>query len=440
MLIYIKIVLISTFSLFLVACDSSEYMVITTGSTVAGVVVDGYIDGATVCADKNNNSQCDINESKTISKSNGQFILDNVIVERDSTINIIAYDGNDTATGKKLVGQLRTTITDTQLSNPIVISPITDLVTNSFLNRDINSSLNLEDIQQNIADILAISLEDINKDPLTDTTLFIKTQEIQHAKNILQKIVEKYLDANSTNTILLQEDIKENLIGYKLNLEQSLIALEAQNTISIPSNDKNFVIEQFEELKKALQNSSKNIETNEKNLNNIQKVIDEQQEKAIEKLLDNNNSDIIEIVKIDITSIEIDKDPFHSSDAILDQQACSEENAYSKISNSDKALSSDDANGISLASQYTDITNIADPMVSMYYPNLESPLSNEIIVIFKEHYYFQFDKNWIYNKNKFIYIQTPKNGNIEASCYRFELNSKLPNKIDGVKVYRQSKS
>ena len=435
MLIYIKIVLISTFSLFLVACDSSEYMVITTGSTVAGVVVDGYIDGATVCADKNNNSQCDINESKTISKSNGQFILDNVIVERDSTINIIAYDGNDTATGKKLVGQLRTTITDTQLSNPIVISPITDLVTNSFLNSDENSSIELlENTQQNIADILAISLEDINKDPLTDRTLFIKTQEIQHAKNILQKIVEKYLDTNSTT---LEEDIKQELVVEELNLKNSLIVLELQNKISIPLNEKTFVIEQFEELKTALKNGSKNIVLNEKNLNNIQKSIDEQQEKAIDKLLDNNSSETIEPVKIDTTTIKIEKEIFHSSDAILDQQACSEENAYSKISNSDKALSSDDANGISLASQYTDIENIADPTVSIYYPNLTSSLSNDITVIFKEHYYFKFDKNWIYNTNKFIYIQTPKNGDIEASCYRFELNSKLTNKTKGIEVYRQ---
>ncbi len=439
MLFYIKTALITTFSFLLISCDSSEYMAISTGSTIGGVVVDGYINGATVCADTNNNSLCDLNESTTISKSNGSFILSDVMIERDKTLSILAYGGVDSATNKKLVGQLKTTIDMSRVDKTIVISPITDLVTSSFLNIDINSSLELDDIKQSVSRILNISKNDIDKDPFTDSKLFIKSQEIQHAKYMLQKIIEKNLDTNNSTTLTLQQEIKKELLMQELELERSLIVLESNYNTTVPQNEKDFLTKQFDELKKALQEASKDIWLEQANLNLLQSSIDTQQEKAITKLLDSSDSSPIETVKIDTTKIETVKNIFHSSDAILDIQACSQKNSYSKLSNSEKAITGDDANGISLASQYTDLKNILDPTVSIYYPNLDSSLSNDVTVIFKDNYYFQFDKNWVYNENRYIYIQTPKTDKLEASCFRFELNNKITNKTEGTKVYRQSK-
>ena len=439
MLFYIKTALIGTFSLLLSSCDSSDYMAITTGSSVGGVVVDGYISGATVCADINDNSVCDLNEPQTTSKNNGTFVLDNVVIKRENFIPIIAYGGKDSATDKNFVGQLKATIDSSQINNTLIISPITDLVTNSFLSKDENRSVELlENIKETVANILNITIEDINKDPLTDKKLFIKSQEIQHAKNILQTIIKKH--SNDINTLTLQKDIKNELLLQELDLERSIITLEANHKITIPTNEKDFVIQQFKELQKSLEEASENILLTINNLNILQKDIDTQQEKAITKLLENNATSTIETVKIDTTKIEVVKNMFYSANAEFDEQACSTNNSYNSFSNNDKTMMSDEANGLSLVSQYTDVADINDPTVTIYYPNLTSKLSNDVTVIFKEHYYFQFDKNWIYNEKKYIYIQTPQSEKVEAGCFRFELNSQITNKTEGTQVYRYSKS
>lgn len=44
-------------------------------STIAGAVIDGYIEGATVCLDLNSNAACDVNEPTTTSSSDGKYSL-----------------------------------------------------------------------------------------------------------------------------------------------------------------------------------------------------------------------------------------------------------------------------------------------------------------------------------------------------------------------------
>ena len=50
-------------SLFLAACSSGSGDSVSLG----GKIIDGYIKGATVCLDENNNGACDIGEPSTTS-------------------------------------------------------------------------------------------------------------------------------------------------------------------------------------------------------------------------------------------------------------------------------------------------------------------------------------------------------------------------------------
>ncbi|MEA3228748.1 MAG: hypothetical protein U9P38_06735 [Campylobacterota bacterium] len=445
MLSYIKIALASTFSLLLTACDSSEYMAISEGSSYGGIVVDGYIEGATVCLDIDNNSLCDGNESTTSSNSDGTFTLNNVVLERNSFVPIIAYGGKDTATDKEFVGQFKNIVDTSKINDNIVISPLTDLVSNSFLNltSDEKTDEKLDEIKESISSLLKIDKEVIDKDPFEDKELFAIAQEIQNSKIFLQKIIENNLEKplTATEKLLLEWTIKEQLLKRDFNLEQVLVEIAfiykddlPTQEEGLPDNEELFVVDQMKELTTTLASTLQDMVINIDNLNILQSFIDEKQTDALDNL-DKNSSTYLEVVKIDTTNLEMTKTIFKTSDAIYDKQACLAKDGYNSLSNSEKSIIADDGNGISLSSGYID-ENIENSEVTIFYPDLEQVLSSNYKVIFKDNYYFRFNENWVNNRNNIVYIMTPKNAEIESNCYRFELNDRIKNDTKGVNVYR----
>lgn len=101
-------------------------------TTLAGSVIDGYIEGATVCLDSNNSGTCDGGEPSATTSSDGKFKLDigsasttglNLIVDIPST----AKDSDDN--GKTLAEAGKTAYTmATTADQPSVITPLTTLV------------------------------------------------------------------------------------------------------------------------------------------------------------------------------------------------------------------------------------------------------------------------------------------------------------------------
>jgi hypothetical protein len=93
-------------------------------STVAlsGKVVDGYINGATVFCDANNNGVLDAGEASTTTSGQGDFTLSSAC-----SATLVSIGGTDVTTGYAFQGVLKTS------SGAVVMSPLTTLVADSGL-------------------------------------------------------------------------------------------------------------------------------------------------------------------------------------------------------------------------------------------------------------------------------------------------------------------
>lgn len=441
---FIKIlVLISTVFVFS-ACQSSDYVSEEASLTLHGVVDDGYISGATLCLDVNLNNTCDSNEPSTTSDANGLFSLSNIDTSTQSLLPVLAFGGVDTSTKKAFKDHFKAIVDLSNISSDtfLMISPLSDLVAISFLNRDANSSAQLQSAKTVVADALGLTTLDLNKDPMKNINLFVKSQELQHTKRLLKASFIKHAKTplSSEKVLMLENKIKQELVNQNLNLTRVLIALEVYLETTIPENEKTFITAQITELKNKLGALSQDTSLAVDNLNRLQKSIDTKQSEAIELLNDANSSATLNIVPIDTTTESITQSIFDTTDALLDEQACSEINDYNMLSHSALQVekSEDTTNGIAIASEYPKGESLDDSQVQIFYPMLESTLDSESVIVFQDNYYFVFDKSWTKNSKKTIYVRTPKNEKDLYSCYRFELNFSTSTSVNGTKVFRYS--
>ena len=442
MFLYIKIALLSTFVFLLTACNSSDYKSQSSSNTLHGVVVDGYINSSHVCLDINANGKCDSNEPETSTDSNGVFQFQNLESSLSGFVPIIASYGIDTSTQKSFLGEIKNILDLSQLNEDttIVISPLTDLIATAFLASDQNQSFALQQAKTRTSDVLGIAPSDLNSDPMKNITIFSKSQEIQHTKHLIETSAKKSKSQTLTPTQEkdLQTKIKKELLNQNFNLTRVLIAMEVYLHTTIPENEKNFIIAQLSELKNSLNTLSQDTSLDIDNLNRLQKSIDLKQEQAIEQLLDANATTTLNVVAIDETTESITKSIFNREDALLDENACKMSQSYNMLAHSSFAVdkSEDSANGISLVSEYPRGDAVKNSEVQIYYPNLQTAKSFDDTIVFQESYYFVFDKSWLQNSERTIYIRTPQAEDGLYSCYRFELNFSTATNVKGTKVFR----
>jgi hypothetical protein len=98
-------------------------------STISGVVMDGYIKGATVCLDVNSNGVCDPGEPTQITGADGSYSFTYLTSLDLSKLNVIASvpaSAVDSDNPASSVGVSFTLITSA--TQPLVVSPLTTLV------------------------------------------------------------------------------------------------------------------------------------------------------------------------------------------------------------------------------------------------------------------------------------------------------------------------
>ena len=96
----------------------------------------------------------------------------------------------------------------------------------------------------------------------------------------------------------------------------------------------------------------------------------------------------------------------------------------------------DTNNLISIKSEYTLGNSSEDSEVKLFYPTIGEIQKDERVIVFQDSYYFAFDKAWINNSQKTVYVMTPKEESGRFSCYRYELNFLISDNITGTKVFR----
>ncbi len=417
-----------------------------TSKTFHGTVVDGYIKNASVCFDTNLDGVCSLKEQTTSTNATGDYIF-SMLDHNASLVQIIATDGKDTSTNRLFHDTFKTVFDYGALkeNDSVIISPITDLVANSFENSTDKTLADLADAKSIISTLLSLTQTQLAQNPMLSIDVFTISQEIQHTKLLLEVLIKKNL-ANY-NSSHIQDEIKKQMIELNLNMSNILEMLQVRLNFSIPKNEKDFVIAQADALKKSLNSLAKDTSLNIDNLNRLQKSLDIKQQEAYQLIRDANASSVLNVVDINITNESLTQTIFNTTNAELDPNGCtSSTNNYHEIQsysiptfNGDTAnYKKDVANGIGIRSNYPANVDISQSTVTLYYPSISSTPSvdsSDDIIIFADNYHILYDPAWAKSKKQTIYVKTPKDSQGLYGCYRYILNSTSQRDITPTKVF-----
>ncbi|MEM1235912.1 MAG: Ig-like domain-containing protein [Pseudomonadota bacterium] len=127
----------------------------TPSSPTTGFVVDGYLSGATVFGDLNDNGVLDAGETSTTTAADGSFDKD--LFSAD--VPLVATGGIDITTGQEFTGSLKAP------AGSEVITPLTTLV-QSLIDADTTGTPpTAQEAAQTVADALGLSGDILNDDP-----------------------------------------------------------------------------------------------------------------------------------------------------------------------------------------------------------------------------------------------------------------------------------
>ena len=397
-----------------------------------GQVVDGYINGATVCLDINEDNLCSADEPTAITDIAGKFNFTNLEVKKDINIALLISNGTDMATNKPFLGEFKAVINTSTVSSEtnLMITPLSDLATILFYKSLNNNPITIDTALQTIADGLGINKEDMLLDPMSSLSLFSKNQEIMNTELLLELVSNTSFDETMIkNTRRIIKDIIINQLSESstLNINNMLISAEIALGINIDEEKKTFVKAQIAEIKRALDSMTVDISA----LNRLQYVLDFMLEDVYKN---------IKYKDINISDSLITQSKFSKVEAIYDEKACTLKYGYNSIfdTNATSVRVEDAKNGLSLFSNYSSGATKEDNEVTIYYPTLQSEKTGDPTIVIKENYYFSYDNAWINDSDNAIYIQIPKDKDSPYICYKINLNTNKENDLVFTKVYNYS--
>ena len=199
-------------------------------TSISGIAVDGYISGATVCLDINENNLCDSNETSTTTSTDGSYSLD--VNATEGVKSIIMVGGTNTATGEAFSGILKEIVeiddaTETISAN---ITPLTTVAANIYKAQNkLDSDYTIIMAKDTLSTNLGLTKEELVSDPLTDEKVFEKTQQIAQVTNILQKTIQSD-----------ESDSAKNINAY------DHVMIEIASTLNTSDVDTSKIVSQLE--------------------------------------------------------------------------------------------------------------------------------------------------------------------------------------------------
>lgn len=177
----------------LVACGGGGGGGNLSTSTLNGVAVDGYIQGATVFLDRNGNGTLDSGEPNTITDASGRYSLSTEGISQPLTgLKVIVSGGIDTDTGYAFAGRLSARVEDAQSGQ--VVTPLTTLI-DAMVEQKLAPDAATARTQ--IATVLGLSASDLTLDPMRvlDSKPGIYTTQVA-----LQRAIQLLASANAIAT------------------------------------------------------------------------------------------------------------------------------------------------------------------------------------------------------------------------------------------------
>lgn len=162
----------------------------STASTLNGVAVDGYIQGATVFLDRNGNGTLDSGEPNTVTDGAGRYSLDTTGTGQSLTgLKVIVSGGVDTDTGYAFAGRLSARVEEAESGQ--VVTPLTTLV-DAMVEQGL--AADAAQARTQIATVLGLSASDLTRDPMSiiDSQPGIYTTQVA-----LQRAIQLLASANA---------------------------------------------------------------------------------------------------------------------------------------------------------------------------------------------------------------------------------------------------
>lgn len=272
-------------------------------NTITGRVVDGYIKGAKVFFDYNQNNTWDENEPKSTTDEFGRYKLNNIDpTKANFRHSIIAIGGIDTDTNKELKTIYRMNPSKKDLNAPIFITPLSSFQVSLALKIVSGGSMKgvgHKNFSRIIAENFGLDEKDLYKDPLAEGN-----EHIYKANVALQKSIEILSSDNKSNEILdkLAEFIEdgktfENALTLYYDETNNEKVSEAKKLVEFYKNVS------IEDIKNKRINIAKIIQ---KNVDNKSITIKIEDIKNIKKDIKTNNApDLIPNVEIEGKSVDV---------------------------------------------------------------------------------------------------------------------------------------
>ena len=271
--------------------------------TIKGVLVDGYIKGATVCLDSNKDGKCVKGEMQTTTNDKGEFSLD-IKVKKGESYILIGAGGVDTATGEVFTHTYKASIDSSKVIARSVylvnITPLSTLVSNIYVKKiAVDLSYGLDKVINLVASSIGVANDKLLSDPLKDSTVFKKTQIILQTVSIISASIQ--IDNTKENVKKAFDFVLDSLsasVGanrHRGKLDVSALAntlgkLNFNNkTIIITPNVQNLAIKNIENISKQIDALGKNTIDISK-LTALQKTIQVEVAKIVSAIISQNQA------------------------------------------------------------------------------------------------------------------------------------------------------
>lgn len=212
--------------------------------TYSGTVADGYISGATVCLDLDNDGTCGVNEPTGTTNSSGSYSISTTATIPAGT-KIIAYGGTDTFTNAAFVGTLKSPV-DLKDGTKNHISPLTTLVS-----AYVDDGKTLADV----ASDFVLDADAIKGDMFSKLSSGTNTEKAEAAKAIKQAyIIQKTLELTNADytDIIGFSGLKHNTDINLGSLSQDASAQNVIQAIKDTTIDANTTVDALKTKQKAI--------------------------------------------------------------------------------------------------------------------------------------------------------------------------------------------
>jgi hypothetical protein len=173
---------------FLAGCGGAASTSATSlTSSLTGATVDGYLQGATVFLDLNNDRQWSAGEPKTTTDEKGQYTLDTTAIESVTNRYVVVTGGIDSDTGYAFQGRLIA-----QVENAASGQVVTPLTTLAYAMVAQNLAPDIDAAKAQIAKVLGLSAGDLTLDPLkyldTKPAIYANEVALQEAVQLIAAV------------------------------------------------------------------------------------------------------------------------------------------------------------------------------------------------------------------------------------------------------------